>query len=528
MSASQSSKQSVKNQAKSGSAHKRASDIPPMIYTEDTVLLTLDQCRTADQLAEKMGVSPIHLMEKAGKQVAAIVSQSVESPDDLKGPIAVLCGPGNNGGDGFVAARYLKEKGFTVAVYLHGDKNDLKGNARYMADRWDGDIHPLNIQSVEGAPIIIDAILAAGLNRSLDDGLAPVIDAANGQDALRVAVDLPTGLNGDTGQVMGSCFRADLTVTFLAKKPAHVLLPGRFLCGGLDHIHVVDIGIPVGVLKTINPLTAINNSFGWQYSYPVVPPMAHKYHKGHVLVLGGKEPTLGASRLSAMAALRSGAGLVSLACPNDSYTVQATALTDVMVRRFDSNMGFVAFLQDPRLNVVTIGPGAGVSEKTAKLVRSVCEKNVSLVLDADGISSFAGRANQLADYMNPADPKMVITPHEGEFMRLFPDISLTEGRLQAACQAAETIGAVVVLKGNDTIIASPDGRSFINATAPVWLSVAGTGDVLSGIIAGLLAQGMPMFEASAAAVFFHSEAAMQAGKGMIASDLLPIIPRVLP
>ena len=501
----------------------------PAFFHRESALLTPAECSVADDWAVKSGLSSVQLMENAGKQVATLTSQAVQAPADLAGPICVICGPGNNGGDGFVAARYLEEWGFPVRLYLSCDVADLNGDARYMADRWQGSVLPLTPQSVQGASIIIDALFGAGLSRPVEGDLVDVIEAINAEhDALKVAIDLPSGLNGATGLTQGVCVQADITVTFFARKPAHVLLPGRFLCGGADHIHVVNIGIATQALGDILPTCAENTPLAWQHCYPVQSPFVHKYSKGHALILGGKEPTLGASRLTSMAALRSGAGLVSMACPSESYSVQATALTDVMVRRFDSHFGFLGFLEDPRLSVVAIGPGAGVGEKTVELVLGVMDRHLPLVLDADGITSFAGRVHLLKDKGDLKSPNLILTPHEGEFARLFPAISFKAGRLQAARQAAKESGAIIVLKGADTLIAHPDGQVFINANAPVWLAVAGTGDVLTGMIAGLVAQGMPAFEASAAAVYFHAEAAMQAGKGMIASDLLPIIARVLP
>ncbi|WND02423.1 NAD(P)H-hydrate dehydratase [Temperatibacter marinus] len=500
----------------------------PGFYNSDCVLLRPEESIKADALAVEAGISSVQLMETAGKSVATVVAQAVSAPSDLAGPVCVLCGPGNNGGDGFVAARYLEDWGFPVKLYLVGKVSDLSGDAHYMAERFEGTVNQATPDCVKGASIILDALFGAGLSRPVSGIYADLIEAVNHEeDALTIAIDLPSGLDGATGQALGSCVKADVTVTFFTRKPGHVLLPGRFLSGGSDHIHVMDIGIPTKTLTDIQAKTGENIPLAWQHLYPITSPFAHKYNKGHVLVLGGREPTLGASRLTSMAALRSGAGLVSLACPSESYSVQATALTDIMVRRFDSNFGFLGFLDDPRLNVVTIGPGAGVGEKTNELVLGVLKRDIPCVLDADGLLSFVGRSKKLKR-KSKGDLKLVLTPHEGEFTRLFPEYPLSEGRLMAARSAAADMGAVVVLKGADTIIAHPDGRAYINSNAPTWLSVAGTGDVLAGMIAGLMAQGMPAFEASSAAVYFHSESAMTAGKGMIASDLLPIIARVLP
>ena len=244
-----------------------------------------------------------------------------------------------------------------------------------------------------------------------------------------------------------------------------------------------------------------------------------------MLVLGGKEPTLGASRLASLAGLRVGAGLVTLAAPSETYPVQASALMDVMVRRFDSAFGFIGIVNDPRIKAVLVGPGAGRGEKTVELVRQVGVKNKLLVLDADALASLVGRVDIIHDLKSP---EIVLTPHEGEFAKLFPKIDFGGDRLAAVREAAKTTNAVVVLKGVSTVVAAPDGRTSIATNAPSWLSVGGTGDVLSGIICGLMTQGMPAFEAASAGVWLHGEAGMAAGRGLIASDLLDVIPKVLP
>lgn len=469
------------------------------------------------------GTDGLTLMETAGRSVAEILTDYIGTPAECEGDILVLCGPGNNGGDGYVVARLLDDWGYGVRLVSVVPTAALHGDAAVMASRWTGPVEGLDRISFKGVSVIVDALFGTGLARPIEGDIAILIDKANRREAFRLAIDVPSGLDAGTGQVLGTCFQADATVTFFARKPGQVIAPGRFLCGGLDHVHVTDIGIPVASLDEIAPATFENEPGFWGALYPHAGPATHKYHRGHLLVLGGKEPTLGACRLASMAALRSGAGLVTLAAPSETYSIQAAALTDVMVRRFDSAFGFLGMVADTRIGVVLIGPGAGVSEKTAELVQEVAARGRDMVLDADALTSLVGRLDLLA-----GEGDVVLTPHDGEFARLFPAIDISRDRIAGARAAAAEAGAVVVLKGVSTIVAAPDGRLSIAANAPAWLSVGGTGDVLSGIIAGLLAQGMSAFEAASAGVWLQGEAAMQAGRGMIASDLVGMLPKVLP
>lgn len=489
------------------------------------ILLTPDEARKAEKWAMDNGTSGAVLMEAAGRAVADIIVEYVGTPLEAAGEIAVLSGPGNNGGDGFVAARYLDEWGYPVKVLLSVPVEQLKGDALKMAQRWQGPIVPFESSKLHGASVIVDALFGTGLDRPLEGRPAELVEAANGKDAFRLAVDLPSGLNAESGLPMGVCFSADATVTFFAKKPAHVVAPGRFLCGGNDNIHVAEIGVPDACLADIGPKFSENTPSLWGRAYPFPGPETHKYKRGHMLVLGGKEPTLGACRLAAMAGLRVGSGLVTLAAPSETYAIQATALTDVMVRRFDSAFGFLGIVADTRINTVLMGPGAGVGERTAELVQDVVRRKRAMVLDADALTSLVGRLGMFAD---EEAENIVLTPHDGEFTRLFPGLAKETNRIAAARSAAISSKCHVVLKGVSTIIAAPDGRIAISANAPAWLSVAGTGDVLSGTIAGLMAQGMPAFEAASAGVWLHGEAAMAAGRGLIASDLLAALPGVLP
>ncbi|RMB08851.1 NAD(P)H-hydrate dehydratase [Eilatimonas milleporae] len=491
----------------------------------DHILLSPSEMAAADAYAIEHGVGGLELMERAGRGVARIASDYLGDPSSDLDDVVILTGPGNNGGDGYVAARYLATWGYPVRIMSLVDVSSLQGDAAAMARQWDGPVLPADLAVLSAAGMIIDGLFGAGLSRPLEGQAADIVQAANQSDAFRLAIDLPSGLDGATGQPTGPCFHADATVTFFLKKPGHLIAPGRFLCGGTSNIHVADIGTPASALEAIKPVAFANEPALWSGLFPHAGPFSHKYDRGHVLVLGGREPALGASRLSSLAALRSGAGLVTLAAPAETYAVQATALIDVMVRKFEAAFGFLGMLSDPRLSTVVLGPGAGVGERTAKLVEGVISKGRKAVVDADALTSLVDRLDRVRTTNKGL---IVMTPHDGEFRRLFPGLPLDRDRLAAAREAAAQTGAYLVLKGVSTIVAAPDGRASVAHNAPAWLSVGGTGDVLSGIIAGLLAQGMPAFEAASAAVWLHGQAAVKAGRGMIASDLLDILPKVLP
>jgi len=487
------------------------------------MVLTPAQAKALDDAAEAAGLSLAQMMEAAGKAVADVVNAFAGDPRDFDGRILILVGPGNNGGDGLVAARALSDWGYHVSVMVPGGVDSLGGLARKMFGLWTGETAGFEPLLVASADIIVDALFGVGQNRPLDGDYASVVTAANKAAATRIAVDICSGLDGESGFPTGVCFQADATVTFCARKTGHLIAPGRFVSGGINSLFVADIGVPPRVVDSVAGQFFENDPVLWSGDFPVSGPHMHKYDRGHALVLGGKEPALGACRLTALAALRVGAGLVTLAASPETYAIQATALTDIMVRRFDSIFGFVGMLADERINTVVMGPGAGVGEKTAELVSEVLALRRRVVLDADSLTSLASRP-QWTEVVKGAD--VVMTPHDGEFRRLFQGYGLKKNRLKAALDAATYSGAIIVLKGVSTIIASPDGRAAISTNAPSNLSTAGSGDVLTGLIAGLMAQGMPSFEAACAGVWGHGEAASLAGPAMIASDMLTVLGRV--
>jgi NAD(P)H-hydrate epimerase len=507
-------------------------------------LLSATDMGRADQLAVAAGVPSLVLMENAGRAVAAEAAK-MAAPGAT---VSVLCGPGNNGGDGLVAARLIKERGYDVHLYLLGEPARLKGDAAEMARQWAAPIGRLSPSAIEPGDLIIDALFGAGLSRDLDGAAAEAVEAVNALGVPVLAVDVPSGLDATTGAARGPAIKATRTITFFRRKPGHLLMPGRALCGPTI---VADIGIPESVLDAIAPQTWANAPTLWLASYPWPELHAHKYDRGHAVVVSGPAESTGAARLGARGALRIGAGLVTVVGSEGATAVNARHLTAIMVRTIGRDAALAEFLGDTRRNSLLIGPGAGATAATAVTVRAVLASPAAVVLDADALTAFAqvGESGESVvsfgftsarprEHQGPdalfgaikgrASP-VVATPHEGEFKRLFPaHLPAFDGsKLERARSAARASGAIVVLKGPDTVIAAPDGRAAINENAPPWLATAGSGDVLAGYITGLLAQGMPAFEAACAAVWLHGECATSFGPGLIAEDLPEALPRVL-
>jgi ADP-dependent NAD(P)H-hydrate dehydratase / NAD(P)H-hydrate epimerase len=482
-------------------------------------LLSTAQMRQADALAIESGVPGIELMEAAGRAVAEAAAGL--APD---GPVVVVAGIGNNGGDGYVAARLLRASGREVEVRLCGDPGRIRGDAALARDRWQG---PESTEAPEigAAALVIDALFGAGLDRAVSGRPAEMVEAINRAPARVIAVDVPSGLDGDSGRVMGVAVQADATVTFFRKKPGHLLEPGRSLCGRLV---LAQIGIPAAVLGTIAPRDFENVPQAWRASLPVPGRAGHKYDRGHAVVVSGPMTRTGAARLAAVAALRAGAGLVTLASPGDALAVNAAHLTAVMLRRADDAAALGALLEDARFTALGIGPGLGAGGGQRQMIRAALNAGPALVLDADALTAFAAEPGTLFDAIGAREAPVILTPHAGEFARLFPDIAASgRAKPDLAREAAARSRATLLLKGADTVIAAPDGRTAINANAPPWLATAGSGDVLTGIATGLTAQGMPGFEAACAAVWLHGAAGSEAGPGLIAEDLAPALRPVL-
>ncbi|MCF3629238.1 NAD(P)H-hydrate dehydratase [Thalassospiraceae bacterium LMO-SO8] len=478
-------------------------------------LLRVGQMAQADAAAIAGGTPGIDLMETAG---AAVADRALTLFNGR--PVVVLCGPGNNGGDGFVAARRLTDQGAEVRLYLLGARDGLRGDAALAADRWTGAVEELTAGFDPAGAGVVDALFGAGLARPLDGVAAAVAETLNGASADVLAVDIPSGVMGDTGAVAGAAIKARETMTFCRCKPGHFLRPGRDFCGA---VRVADIGIPDAVVAAQAPDTWVNSADIWWPDFPHPGPDDHKYTRGHVVIWGAAAMP-GAPRLAADGARRAGAGIVSIACRADDVGVFRAGAPGVLVRPMDDVAIYETYVQDGNKTLV-VGPGNGPGPDTRARALAALATGQPVVLDADGISAFADDPDTLIAALHGT---CVITPHGGEFARIFPQ----EGdRLSRARQAARKSGAVVLLKGFDTVIAAPDGRAVINANGSPHLATAGTGDVLAGITAGLLAQGMAPFPAACAAVWLHAAAAQCIGHGLIAEDipgLMPGIVRALP
>ncbi len=498
------------------------------------ILDTAAMCE-ADRRTIAAGRPGIALMEAAGAAVADAAAGLV--PHGAR--VLVACGPGNNGGDGFVAARLLAARGFAPTVALLGERARLAGDAATAASAWSGrvtapgeaDPRIIPLAQIDPAAfdLAIDALFGAGLARDVDGTAAAFLEQLAGTGIPVVAVDVPSGVDGDTGRVRGTACPATLTVTFARRKPGHLLMPGRSLCGRLV---VADIGIPDAVIEGLAPRTSANEQALWRDAFPHPALDAHKYARGHALVLSGPADATGAARLVARGALRIGAGAVTVGSPRDALAVNAAHLTAIMLRPCDDAADLAGLLEDARLNVVALGPGLGRGRARALVEAAAGATHAAdraLVLDADALTAFAGEHAALAALCARMGA-VVATPHAGEFAKLFSQCAQAReapSKLAAARAGAAALGIVLVDKGPDTVIAAPDGRAAINATGTPYLATAGSGDVLAGFVAGLLAQGMPAFEAACAAVWLHGCAGARLGPGLIAEDLPEVLPGVL-
>ncbi|AYM81302.1 MULTISPECIES: NAD(P)H-hydrate dehydratase [Agrobacterium tumefaciens complex] len=465
-----------------------------------------------DAAAGQSGIPLYDLMERAGQAVAASALRHYPQAQRF----VVLCGGGNNGGDGYVAARALVESGAVVVVHHLGDAGTLRGDARMAFERSGVAPLPLGDYAPLAGDVVIDAVFGAGLSRDIPQELARIIEAVTNAKASVLAVDLPSGLCGRRGVPLGASFTAERTVTFMARKPGHLLMPGRALCGALE---VFDIGIPSRILTDHAGPVAENHPLVWRDALPASDIETHKFRRGHLTVFSGPAHATGASRMTALAALKAGAGIVTVAAPRRALDVLSVTLTAVMNAPMDDADDLRLWLDDRRHGAFVLGPGFGDLEKARQFVSLLGDR--AAVLDADAITAFKDYAETLFERVTSGAGKFVLTPHEGEFARLFPDLAAdgTLSKIEKAQAASARSGAVLIYKGADTVIAAPDGRALVNTNAPASLATAGSGDVLAGIIGALLAQGAPAFEAAAAGVWLHGQAGHRAGDGMTAEDL---------
>ncbi len=494
--------------------------MPKALQDISDLLVTPAEMQAIDKDAAGSGIESFSLMRSAGMAVSAAALRLFPSAARF----VVLCGPGNNGGDGYVAAAALTESGANVALFALGDTGKLKGDAARAHAACGREALPIDLYEPYSQDVIIDALFGAGLARDLPDQAQEIVKKIDEAGLPVVAVDLPSGIDGRTGEIRGASFTAVHTVTFMTAKPGHVLMPGAARCGTLE---VFDIGIPARLVAARARDLGINAPAVWRQFAAGLDPATHKFKRGHLAVLSGGPTSTGAARLAAAAGLRAGAGLVTLASPAEAIPVNAAHLTAVMLKEIGNPADLAEWLKDRRLNAFVLGPGFGVGEKARDFALMLCEH--ALVLDADGLTSFKEGRSELFDRIAASGGQVVMTPHEGEFQRLFPEIA-ADGKLskiEKAQAAAKLSHAVILYKGADTVISAPSGRAVVNRNAPPWLATAGSGDVLAGIIGAHLAQGIPAFEAAAAAAWRHGEAGTRTGRSATAETLMENIAPLL-
>jgi hydroxyethylthiazole kinase-like uncharacterized protein yjeF len=472
-------------------------------------ILTVAQMSAADRAAVADGTPIQVLMERAGEAVANAIRARYG-----RQPVVIWCGPGDNGGDGYVAARHLKRRGWPVVV--EAAYPPTTEAARWAASRWKGEVRPLSSRPAPGH-LYIDALFGAGLSRPLEAEVAELARTVTAAALRVVAVDTPSGVHGDTGRALGeAAFRAEMTVTFHRRKPAHTLAEGREACG---EVVVADIGL--GQVESADLFE--NDPDLWSARFPWPAFDAHKHSRGRLKVVSGEEWSTGAARLAARGGLRLGAGAVTVLSPPGALAVNAAHLEAVMLAPFDSDADLAIAAEDA--DAVIIGPAAGVGEATARNLQALARTGAALVVDADALTSFRHDLEALFACLDRDD---VLTPHPGEFERVFPGLlAKSPERITAAREAARRAGAVVLLKGADTVVAAPDGRASVLLNGTPWLATAGSGDVLAGFIGGLIAQGMESFEAACAGAWIHAACGARHGPGLIAEDLPGLAPSVL-
>jgi NAD(P)H-hydrate epimerase len=475
-------------------------------------LLDAASARALDAAAIAAGTPAAELMERAGAATAAAIAARWQPMSVL-----VLAGPGNNGGDGYVVARCLRESGWPVRVAAFGDASKLSGPAAIAAGRWAGPVEAAGPDCLAGAGLVVDALFGTGLSRALEGQVKATVERLNGLCLPVAAVDIPSGIDSDTGAILGAAVRADLTVTFFRRKPGHLLLPGRDLAG---EIVTDELGVDPAIYAAI-PVDLFANAPGlWADAFPWPTAQSQKYTRGHALILGGTRMT-GAARLAAHAAQRIGAGLVTVAADPSVVALYAAWRADLLISPLATDDDFGGLLDDKRISGVLLGPGAGADARLKQSMTAALEAQTRLVLDADSFTILADRSNGLLDRLHA---NVLSTPHEGEFARVFyPPVP----RLGSAIRAAHETGATILLKGSDTIVAGPNGKAVINSGAPPDLATGGSGDVLAGLAVGLAANRLPPMLSAIISCWIHARAASLFGPGLIAGDIANLVPDVL-
>ena len=454
-------------------------------------------------------------MKKAGRRVFEFVSNKFKN----KQKIIVLCGPGNNGGDGFVVAKQLIDYGYTVQVYVYSDRKNYKGDALTALKEYEGNLKKINLFRLPKNVIYIDALFGIGLKREIKGKLKKVFKLINKSNNPVISVDIPSGISSDNGQILGSAIKADYTVTFHRKKVGHILDNGQEFSGKLK---VVDIGFNQRKMKT-----RILENFPsiWIRYFPWKKSLGHKYSRGRVIVYGGEKEFTGATILSSQAALRTGTGSVKIICSNHTLQIYSVKFPSVLKTEINNIYELKEFLKKEKITSMLIGPGAGSNKKIKEITKLILKKVKYVVLDADALTCFKDDLKSLYSLL---DKNKIITPHEGEFHKIFPKIKKKINKIDKALQAVRLTKSNIVLKGSSTIIVSFDKKIVINNHSSSELAVIGSGDVLGGIILSLIGKKkMNPFLAGCAATWLHGDIAKNYGKGLIAEDIVKGIPAAL-
>ena len=454
-------------------------------------------------------------MEKAGNQVFKFIDTNFKN----KKSIIVLCGPGNNGGDGFVIARHLMDRGYFVTVYTYVSENNYRGDALKALKGFKGELKKISLFKLQKNALIVDALFGTGLKRNIKGILSAVFRKINKGKNYVVSVDIPSGVCSNTGKILGNAIKADFTITFHRKKIGHVVGFGKQFSG---RIQVVNIGF---VQKKVKTRCCENSPVLWIKHFPWKKSSSHKYSRGRVIVYGGQKEFTGATILSAQAALRTGTGSVKIVCSKDTLQIYSVKFPSVLKTEINSILQLENFLKKEKITSFLIGPGSGSNKKIKEITKLILKKVKYVVLDADALTCFQ---NDLKTLYSLLDKDKIITPHLGEFHKIFPNIKKNLNNIDKALSAVKLIKSNIILKGPSTIISSHNKKIVINDHASSELAVIGSGDVLSGLVASLIGQKkMNPFLAGCAATWLHGDIAKHYGKGLIAEDLVQNIPSAL-
>ena len=486
------------------------------------MILNSSEIRAIERKEFKLRKNSFSLMQSAGEKCADYISRNISKNKEL----FIVCGHGNNGGDGFIIGHSLINKGYKVKIFLVLPIRN-KNNDNYRAFKnLNCKIYNLKdlIKELKKKTnlVIVDCIFGTGLNKNINSNIKNLIKLINNKKTFVISIDIPTGISADTGKIMGDAIKANITLALHCKKVGHLLFPGVYFSGV---VKILDIGIRKSLNKFINNKIIENDPKLWIKRFPWKKYNSHKYSRGRVFIYGSLKNYIGASLLSSNAAIRCGAGAVTIIANRNTIDKYNQRFFSLLKVEINSQKEFQDFLKNSLITSFLIGPGSGVNLETAENVKLISKYINHVVIDADAITSFSNNPKQLFSILNK---DKIITPHEGEFNKIFPNLKNIKNKIERTLTAAKKANCIVVFKGPDTIIASPDGKVCINTIATEELAVIGSGDVLSGIITSLIGKNkMSSFDGACAGVWLHSFAARMVKKGLIAEDIIKNLPKTL-